>query len=225
MAYYIEILSLGDDSNSKALEVAQSLNSAQKEFHFSLPPKRLLSSGSVFVRTDYSTDEVWAFLKDYRTTAKGNRPFLIGIVNSRLRSKKYTNLFGSHEASNGLAVVTLHDHQKYADSYRSYLAYYFIRYALSFVCPELKSHSDSRGCFFDFKGNKSDLKKSLVTGGFCDPHKKQLAACFNAEIQEAIEEMVSVMKALQANSKADLNARSLKGQIDVGINYHQRGRV
>ena len=217
MAYYIEILSVGDDSNSKAAEVAQSLNSAQKEFHFSLPPKRLLQSGAVFVRTEYCTDDVWAFLKDYRDTAKGSRPFLIGIVNSRLRSKEASNLFGSHQASNGLAVITLHGHEKFADSYRSYLAYYFIRYALSFVCPELKSHKDTRGCFFDFKSNKTDLKKSLETGGFCDQHKGQLAACFNAEIQEAIDEMISVMKSLQANSKADLNARSLKGQIDVGI--------
>jgi nucleoside phosphorylase len=217
MAYYIEIMSLGDDSTSKAAEVAQGLNSAQKEFYFSLPPERLLHSGSAFVRTEYSTDEVWAFLKDYRAAAKGHRPYLIGIVNSRLRSKEATNLFGSHQASNGLAIITLHDHQKYADSYRSYLAYYFIRYALSFACPELKSHKDTRGCFFDFKENKSDLKKSLETGGFCDQHREQLGTCFNDEMQKAIDEMVSVMRSLQASSSADLNASSLKGQIDVGI--------
>ncbi|MBZ5531326.1 MAG: hypothetical protein LAO20_07840 [Acidobacteriia bacterium] len=217
MPYHIEILSVGDNSNSKIAEVAQALNVTQKEFHFALPPERLRNEGLVFVQENYHTSKVFEFLKDYRSNAKGSRPFLLAVLNGRLESDKYGNLFGSHEASDGLAVVTLHDHQRFADSYRSYLSYYFIRYALSFVCPSLKSHSEARGCFFDFKGNKPDLKKSLESGAFCAKCMAILAKSLNAEIKVAIDKMIAAMKSLQANSEADLDATALKGQIDIGI--------
>jgi len=216
VAYNIEILSVGDDSTSQIAEVSQSLNVAQDEFRFSLPPERLRTDGLVFVRQEYRTSEVFSFLRDYRTKAKGSRPYLVAVVNGRLSSDKYTNLFGSHEASEGLAVITLHDHQRYADSYRPYLCYYFIRYALSFVCPVLKSHKHTHGCFFDFKQNKLDLKLSLESGEFCSQCKEKLEQAFNTEIRTAIQAIIKVMKSLHMNSTAVLNARALKGQVDIG---------
>jgi len=217
MPYHIEILSVGENSNSKIAEVAQALNVTQAEFQFALPPERLRNEGLVFVQQEYQTAKVFEFLKDYRSNAKGSRPYLLAVLNSQLRSEKHANLFGSHEAADGLAVVTLNDHQHFADSYRSYLAYYFIRYALSFVCPNLKSHKDARGCFFDFKGNKLDLKKSLESGAFCPQCMEIFGKSLNAEVRTAIEKMIATMKALQANSHADLDARALAGLVDIGI--------
>jgi hypothetical protein len=164
MAYDIEIISVGDESSARIQEVAHTLNVAQEEFRFNLPPERLRDEGAVFVREEYDTATVFEFLQDYRNQAKGYRPFLIAVVNSKLRSERLLNLFGSHEASKGLAVITLHDHQHYADSYRPYLCYYFIRYALSFVCPNLRVHDETRNCFFDRKLRKADLQKSLESG-------------------------------------------------------------
>src|SRR6185437_12393253 len=217
MPYHIEILSVGENSNSKIAEVAQALNVTQAEFQFALPPERLRNEGLVFVQQEYQTAKVFEFLKDYRSNATGSRPYLLAVLNSQLRSEKHANLFGSHEAADGLAVVTLNDHQHFADSYRSYLAYYFIRYALSFVCPNLKSHKDARGCFFDFKGNKLDLKKSLESGAFCPQCMEIFGKSLNAEVRTAIEKMIATMKALQANSHADLDARALAGLVDIGI--------
>ena len=94
MGYSIEVLSVGDDSNARIAEVAQSVNVAQSEFRFALPPERLKDDGRVFVREEYHTAQVFGFLRDYRARAKGNRPHLIAVVNGKVRSDKYSNLFG-----------------------------------------------------------------------------------------------------------------------------------
>jgi len=217
MSYYIEILSIGDDSNSKIEEVAQALNVAQNEFHFALPPERLREDGLVFVQEEYHADRVFDFLNDYRVRAKGKRHYLIGIVDRKLRSAKLSNIFGSHRAQEGLAVVTLRDHQHFADGYRSYLSYYLIRYALSFVAPTLKSHPDTRECMFDRKLNKKDLLLSLKSGGLCIGCKQELEKMFNPEIRTAIGQMIVVMKSMGASGVEDLDARALKGQTEVAI--------
>lgn len=217
MAYDIEIISVGDDSNAKIGEIAHILNVAQDEFRFHLPPERLKHEGTVFVREEYENTTVFEFLKDYRVQARGYRPFLIAVINGKLRSESLLNLFGSHKASEGVAVITLHDHQHYADSYRAYLCYYFIRYALSFACPDLKTHEETRNCFFDRKVRKLDLQQSLESGEFCSRCKQSLAAVFSPEVKEAVQKMITVMKGQHASSRAILDARSLAGQTDIGI--------
>jgi nucleoside phosphorylase len=217
MPFHIEVLSVGESSDAKIGEVAQILNAVQDEFKFHLPPEARRQDGAAFLQDEYQTEQVWDFLKDYRANAKGHRPYLIAVVNGKLNSKDYSNLFGSHRAKDGLAVITLRDHQQFTDSFRSFLCYYFIRYALSFVCPELKSHQQTRDCFFDFKQNKKDLDGSLRSGAFCNNCQKALAKKFNPEIRDAITKLIGAMKSQHVNSKETLHAPSLKGFTQIGI--------
>jgi len=219
MPFSIEVLSVGDNSDTKIGEVAQILNAVQEQFKFYLPPEARRQDGAPFLQDDYQTEEVWEFLKDYRATAKGHRPFLIAVVNGKLNSKRTSNLFGSCRAkeNDGLAVITLRDHQRFADSFRSFLCYYFIRYALSFVCPELKSHKETRDCFFDFKQNKADLDKSLRSGAFCKGCSQALAKKFNPDIRGSITKLIEAMKSQHMNSEETLHAPSLKGFTQIGI--------
>ncbi len=212
MPYNIEVLSLGEDSNAKIAEAAQILNAVQQEFRFDMPPPRLRDYGGVFLRQEYLTQDVWEFLKKYRQVAMGHRPYVIAVVNGALRSKRYKNLFGSH--SEAMAVVTLRDHHYYADSHRSFLCYYLIRYALSFIPCDLKAHADTRNCFFDFKAHKRDLEKSLASGAFCSACAEKLAEKLNPDTKRAIDQMISVMKAQHATSKAELPAETLKASTD-----------
>ncbi len=217
MVYQIELLSLGEDLNTKIAEVANMLNASQSEFRFSLPADRLKDQGLCFVRSEYDSQEVWSFLEDYRQQAKGHRPYIIAVVNKKLKSAQATNLFGTHRATKGLAAVTLLDHQRFSDSYRTFLAYYLIRYATSFVCPTLKSHPATMGCFYDFKENKTDLKFSMQSGKLCSDCDQTLNKNSNPEIRQAMEQMIGVMKALQNDSTSEFKAAVLKGQIDIGI--------
>ena len=219
MPYNIEILSVGSDFDALIAETSQLLNGVQEEFRFRLAPKRMRQHGREFVKSEYVANDVFDLLKKYRDDAKGQRPYLLAVVNGSLRSQKLANLFGSHDARDGTgeAVVTLRDRELYTDSAQLYLCYYFIRYALSFVCPALKNHDDTRSCFFDKKLHKADIKESMDSGGFCQTCRAALWKTFNEEINVAIQCMIEVLKALSAGSQAHLAASSVRGHVDVGI--------
>jgi hypothetical protein len=83
--------------------------------------------------------------------------------------------------------------------------------------PALKSHEETRDCFFDFKRRKRDLEKSLHSGALCAPCSATLTQSFNPEIHEAVTAMIDAMKAQHQTSKATLHAESLKGSTQIGI--------
>jgi hypothetical protein len=204
MPYITEVLSIGGNFYDDITSAIRPLNASQAEFQFAIPPNRLLEEGFTLVRRSYLSAEIYDFLREYRNKAKGHRPFLIGVMNSALRSEKYWNLFGSHEAEEGLAVFTLHNHERFVESRRAFISYYLIRYSLSFVAPKLKSHKDTKACFYDFKENKNDLKESLATGELCDDCRKLLQDHFTPEIHKAFQSMVTVMQsALSAQEPAE----------------------
>jgi nucleoside phosphorylase len=217
MPYHFEILSLGGDFYKEICEAAQILNAVQEEFHFAAAPPPLRREGLLWVQRDYLTTDIWAFLRDYRAKAKGHRPYIIAVIDRTLSSTKWTNLFGSHLAKEGFAVITLRDHHFYADSHRPFLCYYFIRYALSFIAPSLKSHNETRDCFFDFKVKKHDLEKSMASGSICEACTQELAANLNPEMQAALQKMIGVMKAQHKKSTEELPAKTLQRSTHVGI--------
>lgn len=222
MPFHIEIISIGGDFDRIASETATLLNGVQQEFRFELAPDRVRTYAAGEIRPYYKTAEVFDLLKKYRTDAKGQRPFVIGIINGRLESSgkpHLVNLFASHDAREGVgeAVITLYDHELFAESEKLYLCYYFIRYALSFVCPKLKNHEDTRSCFFDRKLDKRDLRLSMDSGGLCPACRAELWNAFNDEINVAIQRMIGLMKALRADSEESLQASSLCGHLDIGI--------
>lgn len=217
MLYHIEILSFGANLDAKILEAASILNSVQDDFEFALAPERLRSFAHDFVREEYLTTDIWARLDEYRTAARAPRPFLIAVVEQKLRSERWANLFGSREPDSGLAAITLRDWHFYADSHRSFLCYYFIRYALNFVDKKLRSHRETRNCFFDFKGRRRDLEQSLSSGRICEQHTEELSHTLNPETQKSVSEMISIMKAQHTKSSETLPAESLKESTPIGI--------
>src|ERR1700675_583085 len=109
MPYVIEVMALGDDIYHHLESATTGLNSIQHEFQFRPTALNLRQWGLSFQRSQYDTNEVFAFLKSYRIKAAGHRPYIIAFLNAPLSSESFDNLFGSHEADNGLAVCTLHD--------------------------------------------------------------------------------------------------------------------
>ena len=214
MPHTIEVLSLGGDYYDSIRQSINILNYAQRdhqEFIFIVPPDRLTKSGVAFRRSKYYSGDVFDYLKKYSVKAKGQHPYMIGVVNAPLYSDKLSNLFGTHRARKGLAVTTLDDHARYVGSPVSYLCYYFIRYALSFVEPELKSHEKTRGCFFDKKRHKGDLLISLQSGKICSPCMRVLKRRFSPEIQEAIYKMITALKDFASGDNVRTQIVSARG--------------
>src|SRR6266446_1832920 len=176
MSYHIEVMSIGDDIYPLLERAITALNGVQEEFKFYLTSSSQRPSGLEFQRSHYVTSEICNFLKDHKARFGGNRPYIIAFVTKPLRSTELTNIFGSHEAADGLAVVTTSGAGQYVKEEVRYIAYYLVRYALSFVNPLIRVHDDParKSCYFHKKMYKPDIRASMDTGSICDQCRSQL---------------------------------------------------
>ncbi len=170
MAYDIELISIGEDLYPALGDSASLLNAVQREFAFRVPSPAQRQDGLAFRRTEYATADIWTFLREQRAKYGGYRPFIIAFVNAPLKSSELSNIFGSHEAAEGLAVVTLHSSTQYVREARRYCCYYMTRYALSFVNPLIRAHGDPdrKDCYFHRKIYKPEIRASMDRGLICD---------------------------------------------------------
>jgi predicted nucleotide-binding protein len=194
--YPIEIINFGNPAFDIHTGVIDELNAVQNDIVYCLPPERNRLWGVPFERERYETQYIWERLRDYRATCKGFHPFILAIVQGYLGSPRLGNLFGSREEKEGLAVVTTYDWDSYfaPPPLAVYLMYYFIRYAMSFICPENESHEDTRNCFFDKKINKSDIKLSMVSGKICDECRSVLERRIDRHTYRSLISLVEHLK-------------------------------
>jgi len=191
--FAIEILTVSPKLHKPLSLAMESLNGLQREFHIAFPPSDLLAQAEVMQRERYSTREIFAWLRDYRLGAKGQRPFLILVVDGFLESPNLSNIFGSHEAADGLATFTTHNSGRFVHDQVRYIRYYLVRYSLSFLAPLIRSHAEARACFFDRKMSKKDLALSVESGGICDECRKHLTPIWSPSIKRAIEDMAKLI--------------------------------
>jgi predicted acylesterase/phospholipase RssA len=199
MPYNVELMSIGDDVYPLLQRSANALNGVQDKFRFELTSPFDRRRGIEFQRSRYVTSEIWDFLRDQRTTFGGNRPYIIAFVNKPLASPKLSNIFGSHEAHEGLAAVTLFGAARYVKEDSRYCCYYLVRYSLSFVNPLIKAHRDEerKSCYFHAKDFKPELRLSMDSGNICDrcqgqldnPPKDSVAHQLSVEEREALRQM------------------------------------
>ena len=73
--------------------------------------------------------------------------------------------------------------------------YYLVRYALSFLEPTLKSHTDikNKDCIFHFKQYKHEIKLSLASGHICDNCRNKLQPRLTNDINDAITKLLLVV--------------------------------
>ena len=197
MPYPVEIVTTNRELLKYIVPAFQPLNTIQNEFVFTMAPERMLDYASMYNQDNYLLEDVFNWLNNYRTNAGGNRPFIILVVDKRLSDDDYDFLFGGHAAAIGYAVFTIDSFDPQFEQFLfdivRFIRYYLVRYSLSFVNPEVRTHQDTRGCMFDFKFYKPDILKSLSTGNICHQCLAQLRTRYNNEIAKSIPLMLKVV--------------------------------
>jgi predicted nucleotide-binding protein len=176
-AYPIEIVTLGHPDLGEYQKILDELNGLQSEFRFTLPRPEHRSWGIPYRQISYTTDFIWEKLDEYRQTHKGFHPFIISVIHGVLESNTLSNLFGDNKAEAGMAVVTTKDWSDHfaPPALSVYLMYYFVRYTMSFIAPEIKVHNEERTCYFHSKIEKKTIKDSMESGRLCDSCAKSFA--------------------------------------------------
>lgn len=191
----VEVMSIGEDLRQPMIGAITLLNAVQAEFRFKPIPADREIEGLTFERNSYVTHELWSFIEAYRAKAGGQHPFILGFLNRPLSSNSLGNLFGSHDAQRGLAVATLHGHVQFVSDPKRYMAYYMVRYALSFITPNLRSHNDPerKDCYFHKKIYKPDIRASMISGNICDLCMAEIEKHTSPEQRKAIKAMRNVV--------------------------------
>ena len=199
MAYFIEVIANKEYLNDSIEKASKDLNKVQDMFLFKLPPQRLRSELYEYEREEYDSVDALEELKKYRTRAKGNRPFLIFVIDGPLYSShsRLKNLFGSAINKEGLAVFTIDSHSQFVQDIIRFCRFYLVRYSLSFFCPDLRSHNDKdrTDCVMDKKMYKPNIKIALDSGNLCTECKGILQNCkdFNIDIKDAFEKLLGIV--------------------------------
>lgn len=159
----------------KAISIA---NSIQDEFIFQIISS---SERERFGFLDFKkakTYEIMDRMESIRVEIGGFHPFLLLICDSYLIGSDYENIFGSNRADKGLGVFTTHEVTEIlsGSSLTPYFLYYFGRFSLSFIAIEHKNHdaNEVRGCVYDKKINKKDIKESMKAKAICDDCREKL---------------------------------------------------
>lgn len=194
--YSIEVIAIKNELYETLQVACDTLNKVQKQFFFEIPEERLRSGNEFYLQDEYSTEEAFEYITKYRNVAKGNRPCQILVLDAPLyKLDGLGNLFGYHRASEGMAVFTTHTSDRYEKDLQRFCSYYLVRYALSFIAPDLKSHQreTDQDCMFHKKMNKAEIQHSLVGGKICDECKKIIRVKMSGKEMESIKDLLLVI--------------------------------
>ena len=220
----IELIVVGEKDLSDLSAAIVLANSEQNEFYYSFAPDDLCSRIQMRTFENNNVSELFDRVDGVRAEVRGYYPFLIVAMEFELEGEKYSNLFGSHRAERGIAVLTtLHvpDVIVPTDRMVAYFIYYLARYALSFVSPSHRNHEDSRGCVFDRKIDKRDIVKSMRARALCDECRRYLVGfdgMLSAAQLSALEKLFALAGRILDNGlERDGRARVFIGSSSEGL--------
>lgn len=213
----VDIVRIGDVAVANVSKAILAANSAQSSFVFSELSEDSAARFAAHSYRSVRASQMLDALEEVRQELRGYHPFLIALTDAQIDGKNFGNLFGSHRAENGLAIVTTSNVASIIlpdDRLHPYFVYYFARYGLSFVAPAHRNHDDCRECVFDRKIDKRDLIKSMKRRPLCDECRAQL---LSAATQMSPRQLDAVERLFAASG--DLlraEAREVKPRVFIG---------
>ena len=220
----VEIVIVGEtalESISAALQLA---NAEQSEFIFAQAPPSISAPLQIHTYKRAKTNDFLDLVERTRSESRGFHPFIIVATDAELDGEKFSNLFGSHRAEKGLAILTtalVPDVIIPADRMVAYFIYYLARYSLSFLAPEHENHDEPRDCVFDRKISKKDIANSMQGRGLCDECRRILVngpGAFSAAQFDAIAKLLALSgRILRDGHERDGRPRIFIGSSSEGL--------
>ena len=172
----IEIFNFSENFNEEVQNAVTKANKLQTEIEYSLITTVDESEFNILVPDEIDARFLFKRMDHVRTKIGGFHPYLLLITDDPIYDEYY-NIFGSSEPEIGLGVFTTNSVSETIipkDKMQAYFIYYLARYTLNFLNPQHKNHKATRGCVFDIKTSKLDIKKSMKSDAFCKDCRKFL---------------------------------------------------
>jgi predicted nucleotide-binding protein len=172
----LDFLLICETGEEQAREAAEIANSLQSEFLFSRP-HRLEEKVQWLSFNRAKSEDLLTHLGVMRKEARGFHPYLLAIVDTYLDGTKFSNIFASDRAEEGLGVLTIKNIPDVivpTPKLSAYFLYYLAKFCLRFIAPFHENHDDTRDCIYDRKIDKRDLLRSMKSRALCDSCRSRL---------------------------------------------------
>lgn len=220
----VEIVKIGEEALESLSAALQLANAEQAEIEFLVAPDSIETKMQLHTYKKAKASDLLDRLDRIRAEARGYHPFVILMTDTEIDGERFSNLFGSHRAEKGLAVVTTSLVPEVivpSDRMVAYFIYYLARYSLSFLVPYHKNHDDPRDCVFDRKISKTDIVKSMQARGLCDDCRRTLVdgpGLFSAAQFEAVSRLLALSgRILRDGHEMDERPRLFVGSSSEGL--------
>ena len=172
----IEIFNLSEDFQSVVENSVKRANELQDDLEYIIFDENNQRDFNFIVPHEIDARILFKTMAHRRREIGGFHPYILLITDNPIYDEYY-NIFGSSEPEKGLGIFTSNGVVETIipeDKMQAYFIYYLARYSLNFLNPSHKNHQGTRGCVFDVKTSKLDIKKSMKGNAFCDECKKSL---------------------------------------------------
>ncbi len=217
----IDIVTINSPPDSYLGEAISTANSRQGLFVFDYLSEHDSAPLRLHAYNRVDAKRLLAEIERTRRNASGYCPYLLAFTTAALDGSKWSNLFGSHDAARGVAVVTTSNVAETIvdpDQMSAYFLYFLARYTLSFLAPDRQLHEQTKDCVFDLKVNKKDILRSMRAGAVCDDCRQQLVASRSASFPQ-----MQALDAILAASADALNRRLVAKKPRVFIGSSREG--
>jgi hypothetical protein len=154
----IEVVPLGEVSQTSLEEAIREANSRQNQFVYSLMGAPDSEHFKVFAFNDIYAPKFLDQMSTTRDEIRGYHPYIIAFVDGQLSGERLSNLFASDRPEVGLGVATIANVPDVilpANKLSAYFLHRLAKQTLSFLAPHRKNHDDTRGCAYDLKIKKT----------------------------------------------------------------------
>jgi len=220
----VEIVTVGETALESVSAALQLANAEQSEFTFAQAPPPISAPLQIHGYKRAKTAEFLDVIERTRSESRGFHPFIIVATDAELDGETFSNLFGSHRAEKGIAILTtalVPDLIIPADRMVAYFIYYLAKYSLSFLAPKHKNHDEPKDCVFDRKIFKKDIVKSMQGRGLCDDCRRILvhgAGTLSAAQFDAIAKLLALSgRILRDGHERDGRPRIFIGSSSEGL--------
>lgn len=218
----VDIVTVNGEPDTHIQAAVSTANSVQRSFVFDYLSEHDAASLRLNAYRRVVASSLLAEIERTRRNVSGYCPYLIAFTTAALDGDGYSNLFGSHNAQAGVAVVTSSNVPSVIidpERMTAYYLYYIARYTLSFLAPERKVHDDTKNCLFDRKAMKIDLLKSMRAGAVCDACRQDLVSSRAASFpqMQAIDAILAASEAALTRSNVVRKPRVFVGSSREGL--------
>lgn len=171
----VELIDLREDQTADLSLAVEEANRVQTDVEFAILDSSFADALRLGVLSNTHTGSFFDALVHRKTQWQGFHPFIICFVDCALHSDKWSNLFSSRRAENGVGIVTTDSVEEIIIPKGKMAAYFMYELAtqvLALVVSGKEYHRETRQCIYDFQEEKIGILDGIKAGKLCDECRK-----------------------------------------------------